>query len=275
MSSSGMSISSVCSSTGTTSTAANDVWRRPWLSNGLIRTSRWVPRLDGEGAVGVRRVDREGRRLEAGLLGVRRVEHLDRVGVLLGPAGVHPHQHLGEVRGVDATGAGADGDQRLAGVVLAGQQGPDLERLDGLLDPGQLGLGLGQRRGVALLAAELDHELEVLEPAGQLGEPVDLALEDGEPSGHAGGVVLVVPEVGRGHLLAQVGDLGAHGVEVEHLLDGVHGRLELLDLRVEVWSGHEGQDYVVVAVHVSPCDRRPARRTSARHAPCGRRSPSA
>jgi hypothetical protein len=38
-----MSISSVCSSTGTTSTAANDVWRRPWLSKGLIRTRRWVP----------------------------------------------------------------------------------------------------------------------------------------------------------------------------------------------------------------------------------------
>ncbi len=36
-------MSSVCSSTGTTSTAANDVCRRPWLSNGLIRTSRWVP----------------------------------------------------------------------------------------------------------------------------------------------------------------------------------------------------------------------------------------
>src|SRR5438045_42791 len=41
MSSSGISMSSVCSSTGTTSTAAKLVWRRPWLSKGLIRTSRW------------------------------------------------------------------------------------------------------------------------------------------------------------------------------------------------------------------------------------------
>ena len=40
---SSISISSVCSSTGTTSTAAKDVWRRPWLSKGLSRTSRWVP----------------------------------------------------------------------------------------------------------------------------------------------------------------------------------------------------------------------------------------
>ena len=42
-SSSGTSISSVCSRTGTTSTAANEVCRRPWLSNGEIRTSRCVP----------------------------------------------------------------------------------------------------------------------------------------------------------------------------------------------------------------------------------------
>ena len=30
--------------TGHTCTAAKLVWRRPWLSNGLIRTSRCVPR---------------------------------------------------------------------------------------------------------------------------------------------------------------------------------------------------------------------------------------
>ena len=43
MSASGISIESVCSISGTTSTAAKDVCRRPWLSNGEIRTSRWVP----------------------------------------------------------------------------------------------------------------------------------------------------------------------------------------------------------------------------------------
>ena len=34
---------SVSATTGSTSTPANDVCRRPWLSNGLIRTSRCVP----------------------------------------------------------------------------------------------------------------------------------------------------------------------------------------------------------------------------------------
>ena len=40
---SGISMESVCSMSGMTSTAANDVCRRPWLSNGEIRTRRCVP----------------------------------------------------------------------------------------------------------------------------------------------------------------------------------------------------------------------------------------
>ncbi len=37
-------VTSASSIIGHTWTAAKLVWRRPWLSNGLIRTSRWVPR---------------------------------------------------------------------------------------------------------------------------------------------------------------------------------------------------------------------------------------
>jgi hypothetical protein len=40
---SGISMWSVLSMSGMTSTAAKLVWRRPWLSNGLMRTRRWVP----------------------------------------------------------------------------------------------------------------------------------------------------------------------------------------------------------------------------------------
>ena len=43
MSVSGMSIWSVDSMSGMTSTAAKEVWRRPWLSKGLMRTRRCVP----------------------------------------------------------------------------------------------------------------------------------------------------------------------------------------------------------------------------------------
>ena len=89
--------------------------------------------LDREGAVGVGGLDLEGGRLDAGLFRVGRVVDLGGVAVTLRPAQIHPHQHLGEVRRVDAAGLGADGDQGFALVVLAGQQGTDLLRVDLLL----------------------------------------------------------------------------------------------------------------------------------------------
>ena len=77
----------------------------------------------------------------------------------------------------------------------------------------------------------------------RFGEPVEVALEQREPAGDARGVGLVVPQVGGGDLLAEVGDLGAHRVEVQHLLDGVHRRLELLDLGLEIWACHNSPPY--------------------------------
>ena len=129
---------SVCSTTGSTSTPGE-----AGLPAALVveRADPHQPvgaRLDAERAVGVGRLHREGGRLQARLLGVRGLVDLGRVAVPLRPAQVHPQQHLGEVRGVHAAGAGPDGDQRLPRVVLAGEQGADLHLLDGLGQPGDL-----------------------------------------------------------------------------------------------------------------------------------------
>src|SRR3954449_10949015 len=117
--------------------------------------------LDREGAVGVGHLDGEGGRLDARLLGVAHVVDLGRVLVPLGPAQVHAHEHLGEVGGVDATGLRADGHQRLAGVVLAGEQGAHLELVEHRADAGQLALGLGGGGLVALLLGHLVHQADV------------------------------------------------------------------------------------------------------------------
>ena len=163
--------------------------------------------LDREGAVGVGLLDREGGRLDAGLLGVGDVVDLDRVLVPLGPAQVHAHEHLGEVGGVDTAGLRADGHQRLAGVVLAGQQGADLELVDLLAQRDQLALGLGQAGRVALLLGQLVQHAGVVEPAAQLLDPAQVALQVGQPGGELLGALDVVPQVGRGGLLLQLGDL--------------------------------------------------------------------
>ena len=109
-------------------------------------------------------------------------------------------------------------------VVLPGQQGADLERLDRLGQPVELGVRLGEGRRVVLLLCQLDHDLHVVEPAAQAGDPLELGLQDRQPPGDPLGVGLVVPEVGCGDLLAELGDLRAHRVEVEHLLDARQGR---------------------------------------------------
>ena len=106
-----MSTSSVSSTTGVTSTLGER-----GLAPRLVVERRDPHQpvhavLAGQRAVGERRLHHERRRLDAGLLGVGRVEDLGRVVVALGPAQVHPHQHLGPVGGVGAAGAGVDRDR--------------------------------------------------------------------------------------------------------------------------------------------------------------------
>ena len=115
-------------------------------------------------------MDDEGRGLNTRLLRVGDVVDIHLVAVLLGPAGVHAQQHLRPVRGIHATGAGADVDQRLALVVFAGEHGGDLQGFDG--GPQRRALLLRHRRGVlgrrrilrGLLLSHVVEHREVLQP---------------------------------------------------------------------------------------------------------------
>ncbi len=103
--------------------------------------------LDGQRAVRVRAFDRERRALESGFFGVRRVVDLDAVVVLLRPADVHTHEHLGPVCSVDTARTGADVDERVALVVLAREHGLDFHRRDVVSQARALGVGVGHRVG--------------------------------------------------------------------------------------------------------------------------------
>ena len=95
----------------------------------------------------------------------------------LGPAEVHPHQHLGEVGGVDAAGLGADGDERLADVVRAGEQGADLELADRLLAALASSVSASASVEASLSSsASSNMHAEVVEAAAQLLDAVDLVL---------------------------------------------------------------------------------------------------
>ena len=157
-------------------------------------------------------------------------QDLARVAVPLRPAQVHPLELLGEVRGVHAAGLGADVDQRLTGVVLAGQEGTDLHLVDRLAHGEQFGLRLGEGVGVVLRLGQLEEHFEVVDPAAQGLGLAQLALEVGQPAGDLLGVVRVVPQRGDHGLLLEPGDVGPHLVQVEDRLDGLHGGGEGLQL---------------------------------------------
>ena len=103
-------------------------------------------------------------------------------------------------------------------------------------------LGLGEGLGVVLLLAHLDEGLEVVDLRVHAGDAVVLGLGPGEPGGDDLRLLLVVPEVGVGRLLLEVGDGRLELGQVGDLTHGRHGRAEVLDLLREV-GGHEGQAY--------------------------------
>jgi hypothetical protein len=168
--------------------------------------------LNRERAVGVGNLDGKGRGLEPSLFRVRRVVHLGRIPVPLRPPQVHPQQHLGEVGRVHPARPGADGHQRLAGVVLAGEQRPYLELVDRLTEGHDLDghLGCGVRVGLRL--RQPVHELGVIQSGAQPLDPVDLALDIGEARRDHLSLRGVVPKVRSRGLSLELRLLLAHPV---------------------------------------------------------------
>ena len=169
---------------------------------------------------------RERCALDAGLFGVGRVEHLDWVLVLFGPTDVHPHQHLGPVRRVHPAGARPDVDQRLALVVLAGEQRAHFHRLDVFAQLLQLGVGLGEIVGSAFFGSQLVHHGQVVDALPELLDPAQLALRVGQLAGDLLGARLVVPQVRVRGLVLELFDSTAQPVDVEHPLHRGQGGVE-------------------------------------------------
>ena len=73
-------------------------------------------------AVGVLAVDFEGGALDAGAFAFQTVGHHGGKALSLGPSQVHAEQHLGPILALRAAGAGMDGHDGRARVVLAGEE---------------------------------------------------------------------------------------------------------------------------------------------------------
>ena len=102
-----------------------------------------------------------------------RLEQLDLEAAPLGPAHLHAQHHLGPVLGVGPARAGVDGDERVAGVVAAGEQALLLERRRRRLDRGERLVELGGQ--LRVLLGQLDQAVEVLGVAAQPVEGLEPA----------------------------------------------------------------------------------------------------
>ena len=175
--------------------------------------------------------------------------------MLLGPADVHPHQHLGPVGGVHPTGSGTDVDQRFPLVVLTGEQGADLHRSDVLLKLLELGVGLDQGFGTAcsiLFGGELVEHRQIVEPTAQLLDATQLALRVRQLTGDLLRARLVVPQVRVGGVLLELFDTTAKRLDIENPLHrgerGVEGGDIGLTVRIHGSSGYSLRDRHGVSV---------------------------
>ena len=97
--------------------------------------------------------------------------------------------------------------------------------------------------GVALGLGHLEQQAGVVEPGAQLLHPADLAGDVRQPGVDLLGPRLVVPQVGGGGLLLELGLVPAQLVDVEDVLDVAQGGVEGFELFGEVGCTHNGQDY--------------------------------
>ena len=183
-----------------------------------------------EHAVGVGALDHHRRGLDAGLVAVQHVEHLDAVAVGLGPAGVHAVEHLGPVLGLGAAGTGVEGQDGVVVVVLAVEHRHELQLVDGLLDTVDSLLTLGGQGRVVLL---LDHEqqrLGLLILGGQLAEALELVLDLAHLADDLLAAGLVIVEAGHRHLVLQLGQALFAGLDGQCVAQVIHGGLHAAEL---------------------------------------------
>ena len=167
-----------------------------------------------EDPVGVVALDGERRRLDPVLLAGARLEDLGLEAAIGGPAQVHAQQDLRPVLRVGAAGVGLDRHDRVACVVLAGEERILLqplelaaERHDRLLDV--VGEALVQLEQLARVVVLARQPVVALEPPR---EPCVLG-------GDHRGMLLVVPESRLAELLLELGDARRQSIRVK----GNHG----------------------------------------------------
>ena len=167
-----------------------------------------------ERPVGVLAAHRDGGRLEPGFLARARLESLGLEPAVVGPAQVHPEEHLCPVLRVRAARTGVDLEQRVTCVVLAGEERVLLQSPELVFEWAELLGDVRLERRVERV--ELVRVLELApKPLVSVQPPRQAGVLGGDPGSRS----LVVPEARLAHRLLELGAAPSESVGVK----GNHG----------------------------------------------------
>jgi hypothetical protein len=97
--------------------------------------------------------------------------------VRLGPAQIHPEEHVRPVLRLGAARAGLDIEVRAIGIHFAREHAPELEALDARLEALQVALHFDSRGRIVFLDGEREQLVRIAQPVPDLVEPDDDLLE--------------------------------------------------------------------------------------------------
>jgi hypothetical protein len=135
--------------------------------------------------------------------------------VALGPAEVHPEEHLGPVGRLGPAGAGADREDRSASVVLAREEEGGALAAEVALELGRRSVELGRQLGIAGFLDELEGRQEVVDAGLETTPELDLRAQVVRFAEDLLGAALVVPEPGLAGQRLQLGDTPLLRLEVK------------------------------------------------------------
>jgi hypothetical protein len=169
-----ISIGAESAISGTTSTLANDVWRRLFESN---PHQAMHAALGVQITVGVLAADEERGRFDSDLFPGLDVDRLGSKPAALDPSLIHAQQHVRPVARLGAAGAGVNRDERIRPVVRPGEELAELELFELAEQASVLARDVTFRaralRGIVLFRRELLQHFEVFGFAFKLAEGID------------------------------------------------------------------------------------------------------
>ena len=157
-----------------------------------------------------------------------------------GPLVVHTVEHLGPVLCLGAAGAGVEGEDGVAVVILAVQHGHQLQLVHSLAHSIDSFLRLGHHLGVVLLVQHHQHGLGVVVQALQFFKAIQLAFQVADFVKHLFAQLGVIVKAGAGHGMLQLLHTLAGSINGQSLFQILDSGTVIGQLHFQFVSGNHG-----------------------------------